>query len=565
MLNQIRIGVRLSMLLGLMGLLMIAIAISGHLGLAGVTASMQDIFSHDIKLVEEAANVRGETLQLRRFEKDYFINIGAPAEQAEYLSKWSDTRDRLIGKLDVLERVAVRAEDHEVIRMMHRELGNYLAGCTKVMGAVRDGTLKTPQEANAKISEYKEEVRRIETLANDFVDKKIQHANTMEKTITDEAGRTSLRMTYSAVFATAFAALIGALLTRSITRPVLSSVALVQGIAGGDLRERIKVTARDETGQLQQAMQTMTEKLASIIGEILAGAEALSSASEQLATTSQSLSQGTSEQAAAVEETSVNLAEVTGSVQKNAEGSKKTGELAALAARDVETSGRAFKETVTAMREIGGKISIVQDIAYQTNLLALNAAIEAARAGDHGRGFAVVAGEVRRLAERSQAAAKEIDALAEKSIQVAERSAALLDALVPSIQRTAVLTQDVALASAVQAASITQVSTAMIRVDEVTQHNATLSEELASTAEELLGQAESLQALMGFFQIDVAGVTPARPLDRGVPRLRGAPLARARMKVLPLSEKPRAAAAGSSAHRSNDDANFERFPASRVE
>jgi len=121
-----------------------------------------------------------------------------------------------------------------------------------------------------------------------------------------------------------------------------------------------------------------------------------------------------------------------------------------------------------------------------------------------------VAGEVRRLAERSQTAAKQISALAGKSVQVAERSGALLEAMVPSIRRTATLTQDVALSSVNQATAIAQVGAAMSRVDEVTQHNAAVSEELAGTAEELSAQAEALQSLMTFFQLDAAQAAPPR-------------------------------------------------------
>jgi methyl-accepting chemotaxis protein len=184
--------------------------------------------------------------------------------------------------------------------------------------------------------------------------------------------------------------------------------------------------------------------------------------------------------------------------------------------KDAEESGRTVKETVTAMRQIAEKVSIIEEIAYQTNLLALNAAIEAARAGEHGRGFAVVATEVRKLAERSQSAAKEISGLAAFSVAVAERSGRLLDQLVPGIRKTADLVQEVAAASSEQSSGVGQINKAMSRVDQVTQRNASAAEELASTAEEMASQAEALQQLVSYFRL--AGAEAAVRSGKVAPR-----------------------------------------------
>ena len=165
------------------------------------------------------------------------------------------------------------------------------------------------------------------------------------------------------------------------------------------------------------------------------------------------------------------------------------------------------------MRDIASKISIIEEIARQTDLLALNAAIEAARAGGQGRGFAVVASEVRKLAERSQAAAAEITKLSSSSLGVAEGAGELLDKLVPDILKTSELIQEIAASSSEQSAGAGQVNRALQQLDQVVQQNASASEELASTAEELSSQAEQLQSTVSFFR--VAGQTnnprPGRP------------------------------------------------------
>jgi methyl-accepting chemotaxis protein len=300
------------------------------------------------------------------------------------------------------------------------------------------------------------------------------------------------------------AAFLAFLVTRSITVPIAQVIDIAQRIAKGDLRERITVDRSDETGVLQAAMRDMTDKLSEIIGEVRSGAAALSSASSQVSSTSQTLSQGTSEQAASVEQTTSSLEQMASSISQAAENSRLTEQMALKGAKDAEESGRAVNETLQAMKEIAQKITIIEEIAYQTNLLALNAAIEAARAGDHGRGFAVVATEVRKLSERSQAAANEIGALATSSVTVAERSGKLISDLVPAIRRTAELVQEVAAAAREQSAGVAQINKAMGQVDQVTQRSASASEELASTSEEMASQAESLQVLMSFFAAESA-------------------------------------------------------------
>jgi methyl-accepting chemotaxis protein len=289
--------------------------------------------------------------------------------------------------------------------------------------------------------------------------------------------------------------------SKSITSPIRHAVEHAEAIAAGDLNRTIHVTDQAETGKLLQAMYDMASKLSEIIRDVREGSAAVASAAAQVSASSQTLSQGTSEQAASVEETSASLEQMNASITQNAENSRRVEQVAEKGARSAEESGSAVKETVEAMKQIAARISVIEDIAYQTNLLALNAAIEAARAGDQGRGFAVVAVEVRKLAERSQVAAKEISDLASKSVSVAERSGKLLAELVPSIRQTAELVQEVAAASTEQSSGVTQINRAMSQVDNVTQRNASSAEELSSTAEELASQSEQLQQLMTFFRI----------------------------------------------------------------
>jgi methyl-accepting chemotaxis protein len=295
----------------------------------------------------------------------------------------------------------------------------------------------------------------------------------------------------------------------SISRPLVDAVKMADRIAEGDLTVRLEVDRQDETGRLLAAMRGMSQRLAQVIGEVRSGAVALTSAAAQVSSSSQSLSQGTAEQASSVEETTASLEEMNATIEQNSQHSRQMEQIALKGAQEASESGEAVKQTVEAMGAIAKKINIIEEIAYQTNLLALNAAIEAARAGDHGKGFAVVATEVRKLAERSRAAAQEISELAGRSVKVSERSGELLQALVPSIQKTAQLVQEVVAASGEQAVGVRQVNRAMMQVDQVTQRNASAAEELSATAEEMSAQADTLQQLVAFFRVgETEGKTP---------------------------------------------------------
>ena len=276
---------------------------------------------------------------------------------------------------------------------------------------------------------------------------------------------------------------------------------LLTAFAEGDLTKRIERDSQGLFAKVKESGNQTAEQLTRVLIEVRASADALTGAANQVSATAQSLSQAASEQASSVEETTASIDTMSASITQNSDNAKVTNGMATKASKEATDGGAAVTQTVSAMKQIAQKISIVDDIAYQTNLLALNAAIEAARAGEHGKGFAVVAAEVRKLAERSQEAAKEIGDLAGNSVSTAERAGKLLDEIVPSIQKTSELVEEIAAASQEQSQSVTQIGSAMGQLSKATQQNASASEELAATSEELSGQAEQLQQSVSFFNL----------------------------------------------------------------
>jgi methyl-accepting chemotaxis protein len=318
-------------------------------------------------------------------------------------------------------------------------------------------------------------------------------------------------------FGLVLALAIGYFMAQSISKPIVNMAQVAKAVARGDLQQQVILHQQDEVGQLAGAFREMSAALRakSELAEQIAGGDltvaaivvseedalgkSLSAMVEKLRevvadvmTASADISAGTreansqqglSEQIAMAEEAATSMEEMTSNIRHNADNAQQTEKIALKAAEDAQEGGEAVKQSVTAMKDIASKISIIEEIARQTNLLALNAAIEAARAGENGKGFAVVAAEVRKLAERSQAAAAEIDKLANSSMHVAETAGEMLAKLVPDIQKTAELVQEISAACKEQTAGAEQVNKAIQQLDQVTQRNAAASEQLKNAIE----------------------------------------------------------------------------------
>jgi methyl-accepting chemotaxis protein len=380
------------------------------------------------------------------------------------------------------------------------------------------------------------------------VDAMLAENTTADKTSIQNAFRTTLQLEDATIVTvTVTTAIILVLLvtvavyvTRSIVRPLAGAVHAAERVAAGDVSVDVAEGYGHEIGRLLEAMRcmigylqemadaagalaagdltvhvhprsdadrfgnafaAMNRKLSTVINDVRREAGALARIAGALSTTSHEVSQGTKQQATSVEEATSNLQHINASIVLNSETARELEALAAVGTASADDSGRAVDATVAAMKSIADRVTIIEEIAHQTNLLALNAAIEAARAGEHGRGFAVVAAEVRKLSERSRAAAKEIDAFAASSVAVADRSTQLMVELVQRTRKASTLLGEIATTSREQAGGVTEINDAMVQVDRVTQRNAHTAENLATTAERMSRRAQQLREAMAFFDV----------------------------------------------------------------
>jgi methyl-accepting chemotaxis protein len=328
---------------------------------------------------------------------------------------------------------------------------------------------------------------------------------------------------------TALTLLLGALcawlIARSVTRPLAHAVTVAETVAGGDLSSKIVADARDETGQLMQALKHMNESLAKVVSEVRQGTHAMATASGQIAAGNQDLSSRTEEQASSLEQTAASMEELTSTVKQNADNARQANQLALSASEVAVKGGDVVGQVVDTMASINASsrkivdiIGVIDGIAFQTNILALNAAVEAARAGEQGRGFAVVASEVRSLAQRSGAAAKEIKGLIDDSVGKVDRGSALvgeagktMEEIVGSVRRVTDIIGEITAASQEQSTGIEQVNQAIAQMDQVTQQNAALVEEAAAAAQSMQEQAASLVQAVSVFRLE-AGASEGRAL-----------------------------------------------------
>lgn len=452
--------------------------------------------------------------------KNTLLRGKTPADQAKH---WKAHQEKMTEVRDGLKALDALVDDSSptqaLVTQLTSEMAAAQAGYTKAFEAYRaaendfaagDAAAKgVDRNAAASLQRIREELTRAEEQA---------------AAAASAGAKTATILSLVVMLLTTLLAMAGAIwLSKKITVPLAVAANIAEKVSGGDLSTQIQVAGSDEVGQLLRALDAMQANLAGVVSNVRQSCEMVANASSEIAQGNNDLSARTESQASALQQTSASMEQLSAAVRQNADSARQASQLASTASTVAVQGGEVVAQVVATMRGINDAskkirdiIQVIDGIAFQTNILALNAAVEAARAGEQGRGFAVVASEVRSLAGRSADAAKEIKTLINASVArvaqgttLVDQAGATMNEVVSAIQQVTNIMGEISNASNEQSVGVSQVGDSVTQMDQVTQQNAALVEQMAAAAGSLKAQAQELVQTVAVF---VIGQHDARPV-----------------------------------------------------
>lgn len=510
-----KVVTRLALGFGIVATIGILITIIGSFRMSELATDLDQVANDRMVKVAQFTELKENFNSIGLLTRNIVIseNVALHSEEKKKIATLRAANSELLEKLDKTLKIP---QARNLLKIITDNRGIYNSSVDRVIALTEKG-----DEAEA------ERLLFNETLAlQNIVFKATDDSRKLQKELSEkiageaaELARTSVSlMTGMAILMFVIGSLVGLIISRDLLRALGAEPSelseAVNRVAKGDLDTPLQVRSND-TVSVMAAVAQMQASLSSVVYNVRQNSESVATASAQISQGNNDLSTRTEQQASALEETAAAMEELGSTVTQNAENARQANQLAKSASNVAIKGGEVVAQVVGTMKEIDDSskkiaaiTSIIDGIAFQTNILALNAAIEAARAGEQGRGFAVVASEVRSLAGRSAEAAKEIKILIDASVQRVKEGSILVDQagdtmteVVGSIRRVTDIMGEISAASSEQSQGVAQVGEAVTQMDQTTQRNAALVEEMAAAASSLENQAQELVETVAVFKL----------------------------------------------------------------